>query len=125
VSAKIGNVLQPDSTIGQQGDEAVPQLPGRPVTRESGELDHRSEAAPDVRRIKSGTDHAREDQARRMPLRTSLLAVFSLPFLMIVERIDTAFRQGEAPPRLLGFGVPAGPVGSPDIDRRWYRRSVY
>jgi hypothetical protein len=57
VPYQASDVLDWHTVVGEQRDEAVPQLPGRPLLRrEPGRLRDPSEAAPDVVRVELGAD---------------------------------------------------------------------
>jgi hypothetical protein len=86
VADETGDLLDRHTRIGQQQDEAVPQLAGRPLgrvkLRSSGDL---AERAADIPRIERGTHARGEHQIIVMPLiptpRTDLILPLAEPYL--------------------------------------------
>src|SRR5690242_3614569 len=75
------------------------------------------ERADHVVRRQGRTDPGGEDQAVLLPELTSPQPLL-LPLLHVLsQRFHAAAWQRQGPPRLVGLGIAAMPLGAPDIDR--------
>ncbi len=111
---EAGNLLDRDTTVRQQRDEAMPQLARRPVggiqARGGSDL---AERATDVRGVQLGANRRGEDKVVFVPAAASGLADLILTGVMEAKNIDAALRKLKRPARLQGLGLALSPDGVP------------
>jgi hypothetical protein len=108
---EAGNLLDRDTAVRQQRDEAVPQLARCPLgsiqARSASDL---TEGTADVRRIELGTGRRREHEITVTPATASSLADLVLPVMVNAENLDAALRKLKRPTRLEGLGLTLWPA---------------
>ena len=99
MSDETGDLLQGDPGLGQDRDEAVPQLAGRPrVIVEPSSAYDASEGTPDVGRIQREPRSAAEDQVVVCPAVTCHTPAAVLLLLVACERLDRDSWEAKRPP---------------------------
>ena len=91
------DVLHRYAGVGEQRDEAVPQLARRPVgSGEPSPVDDGPELSADVGRVQSRSLVRAEHEVVISPLSVRLAAPEVLSLAVLLERFDSTRRQGEA-----------------------------
>lgn len=106
---ETGDQLQGHPVVGQQGDEAVSQLPRGPLPGvQSGGGEDAPEPAADVGRVQLGAGLGSEDQVVVGSPRSGESSRDPLPSAVLAQGLDAPFGQGQSATGLTGLGVPAG-----------------
>lgn len=119
-----GDLFQRDAAVGEQGHEAVAELPGRPLVGVDplGILERLAESPPHVGGIEQLAHRRREDEPLLLPVVASGEPVPALVIGLLPENLHAPCRQSERSARLPGLHVRAPADRTPQRDMRKPRR---